>query len=394
LSACPRCGQSNNYEHSVQTSDSGRGRKIGIIAVIAVVAIVIFALLPVSQIFSTIERLVPDSQSGGNGAQTSDSSLDSRQTTPVTQTEPPESSTDVRRNVAPVLSSSLDIDELREYALFKVNKDRADFGLPPVALSDNQAAQVHAEDVLKTRTISHWMTNGEKPYMTYSRYDGSGSVAQNVATSGYTLDSANSCRAGLTRCTPVNPVHAIDRAQYTMMYDDAHANWGHRDNILDRHHTHVSFGIAYDDYYFAFVQNFENNYVDWTQRMTYDENLRSVSMKGALAESVKLSGINIFYDPLPTPTLYDEHKNDEYYKMGDFTALVVKPPPLGAYYDDPKEYLLIIADRWSINNQSFDVQFSTAKMQEKHGNGVYTVVLWVSSGGDIQATSTAIFMDK
>ena len=74
---------------------------------------------------------------------------------------------------------------MRQYALAKINEDRAKFGLSAVLLSDNKAAQVHSEDVFKTKQISHWMTNGEKPYMTYSRYGGVGDVGQNVDVEGF-----------------------------------------------------------------------------------------------------------------------------------------------------------------------------------------------------------------
>lgn len=71
-------------------------------------------------------------------------------------------------------TKQIPLSELYSHTLNLVNADRAEKGLAPVQLSQNKAAQAHAEDVLKTRTISHWMTNGEKPYMTYTRYGGAG----------------------------------------------------------------------------------------------------------------------------------------------------------------------------------------------------------------------------
>jgi hypothetical protein len=51
-----------------------------------------------------------------------------------------------------------------------LNEDRAKYGLSPVLLSNNRGAQLHAEDILKTRQISHWTTDGMKPYMKYTIY--------------------------------------------------------------------------------------------------------------------------------------------------------------------------------------------------------------------------------
>jgi len=343
------------------------------------------------------ETEVPSDATQGNGASIA---TDDPPTPSPTIDEPvePEAPSEPPQIIEPpdtVVTTALsEIDELKMYALKKVNDDRADFGLAPVELSDNQAAQVHAEDVFMTQTISHWMTNGEKPYMTYSRYGGLGDVAQNVSVQGYYQDDIVACKAGLALCTPIDPRENIDIAEYGMMYDDAHSNWGHRDNILDRNHTHVSFGIAYDDYYFAFVQNFENQYVEWIQPVTYDQDSRSVSMSGTLAEGVALAGINISYDPSPTPTTYEEHKNDEAYGLGELVAVVVEPPPPGAYYEDTEDHVLVIADKWQIVNQGFALGFSTAEIYERYGDGVYTIVLWVNNGEDIPTTSIAVFIDE
>jgi hypothetical protein len=80
--------------------------------------------------------------------------------------------------------SSSVIYQLKQYALEKINKDREHFGLDPVQLSRNIAAQNHAEDMLATKVVSHWTTAGEKPYMAYSKYGGLGMIVQNVAMSG------------------------------------------------------------------------------------------------------------------------------------------------------------------------------------------------------------------
>lgn len=77
--------------------------------------------------------------------------------------------------------------ELKEYAVNKINEDRVKFGLAPVSLSnDNGAAQVQAEEQLKMQKLSHWTTDGMKPYMRYSYvYGGHDNVVQNVAQEAY-----------------------------------------------------------------------------------------------------------------------------------------------------------------------------------------------------------------
>lgn len=46
----------------------------------------------------------------------------------------------------------------------------------------------------------------------------------------------------------------------------------HRHNILNKYHTHVSIGIAYDNTYFAIVQNFENNYIKFDKPFLQEDN--------------------------------------------------------------------------------------------------------------------------
>ena len=76
---------------------------------------------------------------------------------------------------------------LVQYALDIINEDRQKFNLAPVALSSNKAAQVHADDLFRSRYLepSHWTTDGMKPYMKYSTYNGTGYVDQNGAIVGY-----------------------------------------------------------------------------------------------------------------------------------------------------------------------------------------------------------------
>ena len=47
-----------------------------------------------------------------------------------------------------------------------------------------------------------------------------------------------------------------------MMYDDAHADWGHRDNILGETHRAVNIGIAFNGKRTTFVQHFEGGEVE------------------------------------------------------------------------------------------------------------------------------------
>jgi uncharacterized protein YkwD len=294
--------------------------------------------------------------------------------------------------------------ELKQYALKKINEDRKKFQLTAVDLSLNEAAQIHAEDVFKTKQISHWMTNGEKPYMTYSRYDGTGDVAQNVAASG-DKEYHDGCSSGKYLCEKVDPFREIDVAEHGMMYEDEECcDNGHRDNILDKYHTHVSIGIAYDDYYFVLVQNFENQYITWTDEI--DENnpdKSTITMAGyynsnrdgVSSNDLQLTTINVYYDPLPTTRAYEENYDKAAYGVGDIVAVVVAPPSGGGYYEQPSDYTLIEANTWDISERDFAIEFSINTLSEKYGDdGVYTVVVWSQdeSEDSFVASGISIFL--
>jgi uncharacterized protein YkwD len=279
-------------------------------------------------------------------------------------------------------------EELVQHALDLINEDRADFGLPPVELSTNQAAQAHAEDVYNTKRISHWMTNGEKPYMTYTRYGGEGSVQQNVAIAGFSADQYDECRTNiLVDCEKIEPLSTIEELEYEMMYMDVECcNDGHRDNILDPRHTHVSIGIVYDQYYLAFVENFENNY-----GLDVDVASGQVRISGQLPEG-ELQQIGIYYDGMPTRAVYDQNKHLLSYSAGELAAIVAKPLPPGYYYEKPDGYDLIEANRWG-DGSSVNVMFDLASAVEE--DGVYTLFTVIEDGEEtFEVTSYSIFVDS
>ena len=281
-------------------------------------------------------------------------------------------------------------EELVQHVLNRINKDRADFGLLPVELSSNQAAQIHAEDVFGTRQISHWMTNGEKPYMTYTQYDGEGSVQQNVAIAGFSPEQYEQCVTNvLIKCEEIEPLSTIDQLQYEMMYNDKECcNNGHKDNILNPRHTHVSIGIVYDQYYLALVQNFENNY-----GLDVDvEDSSEIEISGTLLEG-QLDHIAIYYDEMPTRAAYEQNKNLLSYSAGELVAVIVKPLPPGYYYESLEGYDIIEADRWIEQSDSVNIGFDLADAVEE--DGAYTLFALVKDGEEVfDVTSYSVFVNS
>jgi len=267
------------------------------------------------------------------------------------------------------------IDELRDYALQLINEDRAWKGLSLVKLSNNQAAQTHAEDMLKASTLSHYMTDGEKPYMVYTRFAELGDVGQKAAA-GVLYTDVQGCINQTYICDPIDVKEEIKRSEYGMMYNDSSHNWGHRDNILDKHHTDVSIGIAFDRYSYYMTQNFEGNYIDYTSPMS--EKIGIVTFAGNL-KSGSLSSIEIYYDPPPTTYTYQQHKDDDFYKMGDQIATVQPPPESGKYYL-PSNSTVEVADLWVQQGNYVNIAFDISPFVTQPG--VYTIVAFLDDNGE------------
>jgi uncharacterized protein YkwD len=362
LSACPRCGALNNFVSGPRpppSKNKNAVRKVvtGIVVAIAVVAAVIILLSPALVNFVIQQK--------DNPAITILQPLPSQQPKIVPH------------------------EELVQHALDLINKDRTDFGLLPVKLSSNQAAQTHAEDVFRTKQISHWNTDGEKPYMTYTQYGGKGSVQQNIAIAGFSAEEYKQCVTNiLVDCEEIELLPIIEDLQYEMMYNDKECcNDGHRNNILDPRHTHVSIGIVYDHYYLAFVQNFESNY-----GLNVEVKNSEIKISGILLDG-ELDHIGIYYDEMPTQEVYEQNKHLLSYSTGELVAMVVKPLPPGYYYKSLQGYNLIEANTWTVQDDSVNVMFDLADAVDK--DGAYTLFTVVKDGEEIfDVTSYSVFVNS
>ncbi|SRR5579884_62247 len=376
IAQCPRCGKTNSLAKS--QFSKGRGKKIitGIVIAIGVFA----GLVVVSSIYVNSQHNVGSS----NMAQSASPSSS-------TPSQPINSDT----------SSNSAIDELKQYALQKINEDRAKYNLPPVVLDSNGAAQAHAEDILKTQYLSHWTTDGMKPYMRYTIYGGTYAMQQNAAISYlHGGDQINDlhlqlCKEGFAICNALDTHQAIDSLENGMMNNDlVCCQNGHRDNILNKWHTHVSIGIAYDVSTLTLVQNFENQYIQWVNPITYDPTRNSVSMSGTVSQNLQIPGISVFYDPTPNHQTYLDNREKTSYDQGTMIGGVVPPAPLGSYYDQPSDYALIEASTWNVNNNQFTISFSLDKLIEIRGSGVYTIILFGKdqNNENVLLTTTSLFV--
>ena len=309
----------------------------------------------------------------------------------------------------------------RLHMLKLINKARADEHLPPVSLGQNQAAQLHAQDMLDTCFISHWGSDGLKPHMRYTLTNGHQASAENVSLSGDCFNTVQ-IGTGLTH---------IQRATSTM--HGFMASPGHRKTILNPHQSKVNIGIATSPHITAFVQQFEKNYNQFTalpaiqgSRLTF---AGTAKMSTASGESIRVTA-TINYDPPPhalttrqLASTYqidlgpyiafisirprsDTHRPDQHYEMTiDFPR---HPNPYDAPAEPPLEdndtmwelkaaarlasqnpplqptTVHVIRTDQHVDGANYQIDVDIHTILERHGSGVYTISLHAMSDADGQ----------
>ncbi len=313
------------------------------------------------------------------------------------------------------------IDEKR-YMLQLINAERTQAGVGTVTLGDNIAAQLHAENARENCFMSHWGLDGLKPYMRYSLAGGFQSNGENGS--------------GLDYCVTAADGYAPNRSIQEEIRETM-AGWmnsaGHRRNLLDPHHRKVNIGLAWDRYNTSMVQQFEGDYVAYSQRPTITNGVLSFS--GSTKNGAQLSdvlGQQILYDPPPHGLTVGQVARTYCYDNGRMVASLRPPPGIGYRYSTnefsttynpcpsphdvpantpvpasvaearqawqdaynasqsrvPQDITVpwITASQWSSSGASFSVQADISSVLARHGRGVYSVMLW----GEIDGTATVI----
>ncbi|MCY4530580.1 MAG: CAP domain-containing protein [Chloroflexi bacterium] len=313
-----------------------------------------------------------------------------------------------------------------------INAERRKVDIDPVVLGENTAAQLHAESSLENCVLSHWGVDGLKPYMRYSLAGGYQSNGENGHGSDYCITASDGYRA----------IVSIDEAIRDAM-DGWMNSPGHRRNILDRWHKKVNIGLAWDRYNIAAAQHFEGDYVEYNDLPVIEIGVLTISGKakhGVTFEEESDLGVQIYFDPPPhgltrgqasrtycynygnqVAGLRPPLRGNWYYPENDFTRVhrpcpnpydvpVYAPPARShneahefwqAAYDASQareEELItvpwITADEWTIsefeiqNNQwvemkgVFSVKADLSHILTKHGEGVYSLIVWGSIGDE------------
>ena len=310
---------------------------------------------------------------------------------------------------------------LKRYMLGLINAARAAAGARPVALGGNAAAQLHAEEALAGCFSSHWGRDGLKPTMRYSLAGGYQANGENVSGLNYCITAADGYRA------IASPEEEAREAMEGLM-DSA----GHRRNILDPRHRAVSLGLAWDEWNFMAVQQFEGGYVTYGRAPAIDDDgvlaFSGETRNGAAFTEEDDLGVQVYYDPPPRPLTRGQLARTYCYDSGRIVAALRAPAGPFAYY--PSDELLsahapcpnpydvpadapapqshdeahaawqaaydasqareersvvarwITAEEWVADGQRFAVTADLSEVLAEHGAGVYSLAVWGAIEGE------------
>lgn len=307
------------------------------------------------------------------------------------------------------------LHDQKAYLLELINADRASFGLSPVELGSNPAAQDHAEEMLEHSYLSHWGLNGMKPYMRYTLAGGMNYEAENIS------GVSSPPQAGV-RYRTISPREELKETEKGWMESS-----GHRASILNPWHRRVNIGIACNRITCAAVQQFEGDYIEFEEPPTLSSGMLTVA--GKLLGGFKLSSIQIWYDRPPHQLTLGQLDRTRCYSVGERpVAFLREPLPSGTNYlpdlapftwnecsspydvspDTPRRSLAmptiirpgsskapwVTAQSWQDVNGRFRVQADLSGIVGDHRPGVYTVLVWGElDGEDVALTRYSIFLE-
>ena len=164
--------------------------------------------------------------------------------------------------------------------------------MPPVVMGTNQVAQIQAEALLRDCTLSHWGTDGLKPYHAGIRWRAATRLTRKLrpqptnAELLYTWLQWNDAPEEMLR-------ESVDSLLSSPI---------HRGVMLSPAYQQVNFGLAWNRTVFKTVAHFEGDYTELTQLPAFTDG--DLSFAGRLKERYQFNhqhplGVRVYYDPEP-----------------------------------------------------------------------------------------------
>lgn len=173
-----------------------------------------------------------------------------------------------------------------------VNAERAAVGATSLKLDSLacSVAEKHSVEMARNDFLSHWGLDGRKPYHRYSFAGGVEAIQENDGAINTSLPIASDDV----------PIHLT--TLHKSMHDEVPPDDGHRKTILNPVHTHVGFGYADYGFCVRLCELYVARYVAIDPYAVTASPRDKIVLRGRLLEpTYSLEGIDVFYEPLPSP---------------------------------------------------------------------------------------------
>jgi uncharacterized protein YkwD len=253
-----------------------------------------------------------------------------------------------------------EINTLRARLLNQVNHERAQDGLSSLKLDGlaNDVAQLHATAMAQNNFLNHWGLDGRKPYHRYAFAGGTDATAENDAAADYSAPFASDDFAD----APMR--------MHKAMYAEVPPNDGHRQTILTPQHTHVGFGLATEGLHIRLCEVYVSRYVSVDPVPKVKPPLSRFVLSGRILDpKYSIEGIDIFYEPLPSPPARSWLETPRPYGLPENpTSLYLKLPPNKMYDDGTSGSIEIVRPG------TFRAPIELGRKEP----GIYTLVVWLA----------------
>ncbi|MFN2576767.1 MAG: CAP domain-containing protein [Pyrinomonadaceae bacterium] len=247
---------------------------------------------------------------------------------------------------------------VRNQLLRMVNRERADAGLKILKLDELacRVAQEHAIDMAQGGFLSHWGTDGRKPYHRYSFAGAVDAIEENDGAADHGEPVASDEAAG-----DLIGLHSS-------MFYESPPHDGHRRTILNEYHTHVGFGMATRGMHVRLCELYVGKYVSIDPYRASRPVGSSFMLSGRILDRFNLlKSIDVFYEPLPvSPDPLWLRQTRSYSLPDDRETLLPKLPDRTFYEDGSSGSIELLGPK-----------FQGRIPLSKKLPGIYTVVVWL-----------------
>jgi len=252
-----------------------------------------------------------------------------------------------------------DLPLARELLLKMVNTERTRAGLTQLELDDLacKVASGHAADMANRSFLSHWGTDGRKPYHRYSFAGGTAAVQDN--------------------CSSADDIESITSKSVLQVVQDMHQSMieevppydGHRKTILFPRQTHVGFGIALQGHSVRMDELYVARYVSIDPIPRRAKPRATVLLSGAvLSRKLILTGAELYYEPMPSLPEINWLREPRSYGMPEAKERLYPRLPPGYSYSDGSHGTIDVD-----SNGKFRVSISLSKKP-----GINTIMIWLT----------------